>query len=57
MGQRDNFSSKDVEKLNGMYCKGESYGESEVSDNAEPTTRPSYPLLNLFGNLVSAFAG
>lgn len=66
MGQRDNFSSRDVEKLNNMYkCRGLVTGllpnsgidaESETFDNVDttPTTARPFPLLNLIGNLVGA---
>lgn len=66
MGQRDKFSSRDVDKLNNMYaCRGHVTGVSGGSgivtevgtfDNTDvpATTTGSFPLLNLLGNLVGA---
>lgn len=71
MGQRDNFSSGDVNKLNGMYCRSssgqrpvfgigaaeESIDHGHTSTSSATTPRPSNGLWNLVGSLIGAFNG
>lgn len=65
MGQRDNFASNDVEKLNNMYCRGQRPIPVDTEDNADgsddinerPTPAPQRPFWNLIGSLVSSAFG
>lgn len=53
MGQRENFSNKDIQKINTMYkCKG---GGNGGATTARPTTRPSGSTKNPIENFLGIF--
>ena len=56
MGQRSGFSTKDLTKLNKMYCRGNAGGTTDETTTVtltRPTTvtRPR-PVLNFLGNVL-----